>query len=102
MDLTLVHPRWIVTGIILILAGLWLIRWARRNDGSAEISAATAEAAFDKLRKKPGQKSAPKPGLAAVRFRSSMAQFFGIVGTLMAIAGLVSIVFGVFYSGSLP
>lgn len=33
------------------------------------------------------------------RFRNSMAQFLGIVGLLMIIAGLVAMVFGAFYAG---
>jgi hypothetical protein len=104
MDLTFAHPHWIVAGVLLILGGFWLFRWARKNDTSAEIKAATTEAAFGKLLKKTSTKvegtGSPSTGkVAAARFRNSMAQFFGIVGILMAIAGLVAIVFGMFYGG---
>jgi hypothetical protein len=102
MDPIFAHPLWIVAGILLILVGLWLFRWGRQNDASAEIAAATAEAAFEKFRKKSPTKDAQKSAFAAkpkakVYFRNSMAQFFGIVGVLMTIAGIVAIVFGIFY-----
>ena len=99
---TFAHPHWIVAGVLLILGGFWLFRWARRNDNSAAISAATAEAAINKLRRKSAGIGQPTPvaaaGMgAAARFRNAMAQFFGIVGILMVIAGLVAMVFGAFY-----
>jgi hypothetical protein len=102
MNPTFGHPQWIVAGVLLILGGFWLFRWARRNDASAEIAAATTEAAINKLRKNSAATVNTKPatsagGGAAVRFRNSMAQFLGIVGILMVIAGLVAMVFGVFY-----
>ena len=102
MDPTFGHPHWIVAGVLLILVGFWLFRWARWNDASDEIAAATTEAAINKLLKKPPAKvegaKPPSAGkVAAARFRNSMAQFLGIVGILMVIAGLVAIVFGVFY-----
>ena len=101
MDATFAHPKWIVAGVALILGGLWLFRWARRNDNSAAIAAATTGAAINKLRKN-SVKSAGMPSPAAristaARFRNSMAQLLGIVGILMLIAGLLAAVFGVFY-----
>lgn len=102
MDPTFGHPHWIVAGILLILGGFTLFRWARRNDNRAEIAAASAEAAFSKLRKKSSGKAPAEPattanrGMAA-RFRNSMAQFLGIVGVLAIIAGLVALIFGIFY-----
>ncbi len=104
MNPTFLHPEWIVAGIALFLGGIWLFRWGRRNNKSAEIAAATAEAAINKLRKNSSAKintaaSGSTRGSAAVRFRNSMAQFLGIVGALMIIAGLVAMIFGVFYTG---
>ncbi len=101
MDPTFAHAHWILTGTLLLFAGLWLFRWARRNDNRAEIAMASTEAALNKLRKpSPGSTrpaaTSPKSGTAA-RFRNSMAQFIGIVGVVMVIAGLVLIVFGIFY-----
>jgi hypothetical protein len=105
MDATILHPKWIVTGLALCLGGIWLFRWGRRNDRSGEIAAATAEAAINKLRKNTSPKEKPPAAgstrsSAAERFRNSMAQFLGIVGALMIIAGLVSMIFGVFYEGA--
>ena len=105
MDPTFDHPLWIVAGVALIFAGLWLFRWARRNDASAEIAAATAEAAFGKFRKNSSTKDQGKSAAAsrakrAVYFRNSMAQFLGIVGVLAIITGIVAMVFGIFYEGS--
>lgn len=101
--MTFAHPHWIVAGVLLILGGFWLFRWARQNDSRAAIAAATTEAAINKLRKKSGA-AGPAPAktsagsTARTRFRNSMAQFFGIVGVLMMIAGIVAMVFGIFYS----
>lgn len=102
MNPTFAHPLWIVAGLLLILGGFWLFRWARRNDTRGAIAAATAEATINKLRKKPGPAASGHPKDAAgssarTRFRNSMAQFFGIVGILMVLAGLVAMTFGVFY-----
>jgi predicted negative regulator of RcsB-dependent stress response len=102
MNPTFAHPHWIVAGILLILGGFWLFRWARKNDTSAEIAAVEMDTALNKLRKKSSADekataSPPAGKVAAARFRNSMAQFLGIVGMLMLIAGLVAIVFGVFY-----
>jgi hypothetical protein len=102
MDPTFAHPHWIVAGVLLILGGMALFRWARRNDNRAAMAVATTEAAFSKFRKKsPGKAPAEpattaKTGMAA-RFRNSMAQFLGIVGVLAIIAGLVALIFGAFY-----
>jgi uncharacterized membrane protein len=104
MDPTFAHPHWIVAGVLLILVGFWLFRWARRNSASAELAAATTETAVNKILKNSGAKvpaGAPTAAKkrAAANFRNAMSQFFGIVGFLMIFAGLVAIVFGIFYSG---
>ncbi|MBS0239767.1 MAG: hypothetical protein JSR89_15220 [Proteobacteria bacterium] len=104
MDPAFAHPLWIVAGVLLFFAGFWLFRWSQRNSASAEIAAATTEAAVNKLLKNPAAKipaDAPKPAKkrAAANFRNAMAQLAGIVGLLMIIAGLVYAVFGIFYSG---
>ncbi|MBS0232951.1 MAG: hypothetical protein JSR99_05650 [Proteobacteria bacterium] len=103
MDLSFTHPHWIVAGVLLLLGGFWLFRWGRRNDDRDAIAAAATEAAINKLRKNsPGKTRVPPPPAAkigaAARFRNAMAQFLGIVGLLMIIAGPVLIVFGIFYT----
>jgi hypothetical protein len=105
MDPTFLHPKWIGAGLALFVCGIWLFRWGRRNDMSAQLAAATAEAAINKLRKNSSPKTKPNApaatrGSTAARFRNSMAQLLGIVGILMIIAGLVAMIFGVFYTGS--
>lgn len=102
MNATFAHPHWIVAGLLLIFGGFWLFRWAQRNDTRAAIATATTEAAINKLRKKPGAAGPDQPKASAgssarTRFRNSMAQFLGIVGILMVIAGFVAMTFGVFY-----
>jgi len=104
MDPTFAHPHWIVAGLLLILAGFWLFRWSRRNSASSEIAAATTESAINKLLKNPAANvpaGAPSPAKkrAAANFRNAMSQLAGIVGLLMLIAGLVYVVFGIFYPG---
>jgi uncharacterized membrane protein len=104
MNPTFAHPHWIVAGVLLILVGFWLFRWARRNSASAEVAAATTEVAVNKLFKNSASKvpaggSTAKKQRAAANFRNAMSQLFGIVGFLMIIAGLVAVVFGIFYSG---
>ena len=85
------------------MGGFWLFRWGRRNDRRAELSEAATEAAFAKLRKRPGapgQTTAQAPAKrdeTVARFRNSMAQFLGIVGLLMILGGIVAMVFGIFY-----
>jgi hypothetical protein len=107
MEAPLAHPPWIVAGILLVLVGALLFRWGRRNDTSAAIASAGARAALNRLR---GKKSTAATGAdhagvtrrasgvsMAVKFRNSMAQFLGIVGILMMLAGLTAVVFGMFY-----
>jgi Na+/melibiose symporter-like transporter len=102
MDPTFAHPHWIVAGILLILGGFWLFRWARRNDSRAAISTAATAAAINKLRRNSPGKTSPRPVRASMAetFRNAMSQFLGIVGLLMIIAGLVAAIFGVFYVGA--
>jgi hypothetical protein len=93
------HPLWISSGIILFFIGVLLFRWARANDVSAEVSAATREATLTKLLKggqtPDGQVAAKK--IKTNNFRRAMSQLFGIVGFLLAIAGLMAATLGIFY-----
>ena len=98
MEATFGHPRWIVAGVLLFFAGLWLFRWASRNDAATEIAAVTREAAVNKLLKK-GASTPPAQNKrrATAQFRHAMSQFAGIVGFLLIIAGLLSAFLGIFY-----
>ena len=45
------HPLWISSGLLLMLVGFWLFRWASRNSAAGEIANATKEVAINKLLK---------------------------------------------------
>lgn len=94
------HPLWISSGILLMVVGFLLFRWARHDDAAERIATATREAAVNKLFKGGGgpQKSAPQQ-LGKHHFRRAMAQFFGIVGFLLIVAGLMAAFLGIFYVG---
>jgi len=93
MDPTFGHPLWITSGVLLVIVGFLLFRWARRLGAPNRNAATSRDASVGKILK--GQK-APATG----SFRRAMSQFFGIVGFLMIIAGLMAIFLGVFYVGS--
>ena len=115
MNLALNHPGWIAIGIVLIVIGVWLIRWANRNSMTAAIAEATADAAFKTLRKgaAPEMPSAIKTRLddvssakthagkakkiAGYGFRHAMSQLFGVTGFISVVAGLLLVVLGAFY-----
>lgn len=85
----------------MVVIGFLLFRWARRSNAAEQIASATREAAVDKLIR--GQKGSPQAAskkLAPHYFRRAMAQFFGIIGFLLIIAGLMAIFLGIFYVGS--
>jgi hypothetical protein len=96
------HPLWISSGVLMLVIGALLFRWARRSTAAHRVAVATREAAVDKLFKggqKSSQQSAQKT-LAPHRFRQAMAQLFGVIGFLLIIAGLMAIFLGIFYVGS--
>lgn len=45
------HPGWVAIGIVMIGIGIWLIRWANRNNMIATMTDATTEAAISAMRK---------------------------------------------------
>src|SRR5512136_701681 len=100
MDATFSHPIWIYAGLLLVLAGYWLFRWSSRNSAASEIANATKEAALHKLFK--GNPGDPPPAVKKLpehHFRRAIAQFLGIVGFLLIIAGLMAALLGIFYQG---
>jgi hypothetical protein len=101
MEPTFGHPLWISSGVLMVVIGYLLFRWARRSNAAEQIANATREAAVDKLIR--GQKSSAQASskkLAPHYFRRAMAQFFGIIGFLLIIAGLMAIFLGIFYVAS--
>lgn len=98
MVATFGHPLWISSGVILMLVGFLLFRWARSINAAEEVSAATKEAAVAKILKG-GQvrDAAASKKLATYNFRRAMSQLFGIIGFLLIIAGLMAVTLGIFY-----
>jgi hypothetical protein len=111
------HPGWVALGIVMILAGVWLIRWANRNNMATAISRAAAEAALTAVRK--GKSGTGVPSAIKARyddvasaptttgkakkvsgylFRNAMSQVFGIIGFISVVVGLMLAVLGAFYA----
>jgi hypothetical protein len=113
--LSLTHPGWVAIGLGMILVGVWLIRWANRNNMAGQIAGATAEAAIKAMRKgaKPEMPAEIKGKLddvtsaptttakakkiASYGLRNAMSQLFGVIGFIMAVVGLMLAVLGAFY-----
>lgn len=103
MEPTFGHPLWISSGVLMMLVGFLLFRWARRDDAAEHIAKATREAAVNKMLKGGGPPRSGGPSsknLATHHFRRAMAQLFGIVGFLLIIAGLMAALLGMFYTGA--
>lgn len=112
--LSLTHPGWVAIGIVLIAAGIWLIRWANRNAMTGQIKAAAAEAASQALRRgshdqlpsasgsadedTANTRSSKGNRVAAYGVRHAMSQLFGVIGFIAAVVGLILVVLGAFYS----
>ncbi|HVZ04689.1 hypothetical protein [Hyphomicrobium sp.] len=99
MEPTFGHPLWISSGILLLIFGGLLFRWARRDNAGERIAIATRESAVNKLFKGGDTPRAAAQPLGRHYFRRAMAQFFGIAGFLLIIAGLMATVLGIFYVG---
>jgi hypothetical protein len=99
--LSLIHPGWVAIGVAMIAIGVWLIRWANRNNMAGEIANATAEAAGKALHKgaHPGTPAGPKTKrVAGYGVRNAMSQLFGVVGFIATVVGLMLVIFGVYYA----
>ena len=114
--LSLPHPGWLALGIAMILAGIWLIRWANRNNMASAIAGAAAEAAssafaqgrrpgmpgeikarFDDVKSSPTTIGKAKK-VAGYGFRHAMSQLFGVIGFFSLIIGLMLCVLGLLYN----
>lgn len=105
MTQSIAHPPWILAGLLMLVIGIWLVRWAARNDMTAAISQATAQSAIGALLRRPAKSAkgrdakegnATKPvGYAA---RHAMSQLAGAVGFILIMAGLLAAVLGVYYA----
>ena len=100
MPTTIAHPMWLAIGLLMSLIGIWLIRWASRNNMASAIKDATVGAALDTLAKRGrpdghGVDSKAKK-VASYGLRNSMSQLFGATGFILLMAGLVTAVLGIF------
>lgn len=109
------HPAWIAYGLIAALIGIWLIRWASRNNMASAIRDATVGVALDTIAKRgrPGMpaelrakvddirnaqgKSGKARKIASYGVRHSLSQIAGITGFILVMSGLVTAVLGVYY-----
>ena len=109
------HPGWIAIGLAMIIAGIWLIRWANRNSMAGAIRDATVGIAVDAITKR-GRPSMPPEiqakmadvanakgatgkakKIASYGVRNSMSQVFGVAGFILFVTGLMVAIFGFMY-----
>lgn len=92
-------PAWLLIGLLMTAAGIWMIRWASRNNMASAIKDATVDAAVDALAKR-GHHDMPQDPkaktVASYGVRNSLAQVMGISGFILFMAGLVTAAIGVF------
>lgn len=109
------HPGWLAAGLLIALLGVWMIRWANRNNMTAAIRDATVGVAIDAVAKRGRPnlpvharteldkfKSASVTGkartVASYGIRQSLSQLLGVTGFILVMSGLVMAVFGLFYA----
>lgn len=108
------NPTWLFIGIAMAVIGIWLIRWAARNNMAAAIKDATVSATLDAIAKRgrPDMPAEVKAKLAELEaaegvsgkaktvasyaIRNSASQLFGVVGFILLMAGLVTAAIGIF------
>lgn len=105
---------WLVAGLALCAAGIWLIRWASRNNMASEIKDAAVSATMSALKKR-GRPDIPDnvkarmsefeaaqgvtgkaKTVASYAVRNSLSQVFGVLGFILLMAGLVTAAIGIF------
>lgn len=116
MELSFSHPAWIVSGVIMMAIGIWMIRWANRHNVARELAGAAANAAITTLRKGgklevPSELGARVSEIASAKgatgktkkvagyvARQALSQLFGTGGFILAVAGFLTALLGVFYT----
>lgn len=107
-------PFWLFAGLALCVIGIWLIRWAARNNMSSEIKDAAVSATLSALAKR-GRPDLPNnvkakmsefeaaggvtgkaKTVARYAVRNSLSQVFGVLGFILLMAGLVTAAIGIF------
>lgn len=115
MTAAFAHPNWIAAGVVLLVLGLLMMRWAARNNVAAQMTDAAKDAALNALRKRgavdvPDELRAKLSDLQAASgvsgkakkvagyaLRHAVSQFVGVTGFLLAAAGALAAVLGIFY-----
>lgn len=111
---TIAHPAWLLAGLLMCAVGVWLVRWANRNNVAAAMKDATVSATLETIAKR-GRPDVPpelkakmseitgaegKTGkaktVASYSIRNSLSQLFGAAGFILLMAGLVTAVIGIF------
>lgn len=89
---------WLFSGLLMVVGGIWLIRWSNRHNPSDELEKANREAAARAL-----TKSGPAPDARdkaarkrAASDRQDISRFIGVVGFLLLISGLLLAALGTF------
>lgn len=101
MELSFSHPKWVWVGALMFVIGVFLVRWARRNNRERQLAGSATDAAIRALRKE-GRPAGQRKQNNENTFRNAMSQFFGSVGFILVIAGLLTAVFGAVYTGPSP
>ena len=107
------HPGWLAAGLLIALLGVWMIRWANRNNMASAIRDATVGVAIDTIGKR-GRPEMPEHAraeldkfktasgkartVASYGIRHSLSQLLGVTGFILVMTGLVMAVFGLFYA----
>ena len=92
----LTHPAWLVYGVLALLIGIWMIRWANRNKVTPAIRGATVGAAIDAVTGAHGTGRKSKK-VAGYGVRKSLAQLSGITGFVLVAAGMLAAIMSVYY-----
>lgn len=115
MPISISHQSWVVLGLVLVVLGVLLVRWAARNNMVSVVTDATTGAVFSKLRKggalevpdeikaryddvmAEGSTVGRAKKLAGYTVRHAVSQVAGVGGGLLIVAGLLAAALGVFY-----
>lgn len=107
-------PSWLIAGLVVCALGVWLIRWAARNNMASEIKDAAVSATLSALAKRgrpdlpdnvkarmselnaAGGVTGKAKTVAGYAVRNSLSQVFGVLGFILLMAGLLVAAIGIF------
>jgi hypothetical protein len=112
---TIAHPMLLIAGIVAIVVGFLLRRWASRHDLTAALAGGVKKAAFDTVRSKganlkdnplaaklhqvaaEGSHTGKAKVAAGLALKHFIAQAVGIAGLVAMLGGLAAVVAGLFW-----